>query len=50
MAVDLIRQKELDVDPKATQRIEFIGLLKNTDNEIVANVYMFFLTVLEKVK
>ena len=50
MAVDLIRQKELDVDPKATQWIEFIGLLNNTDNEIVANVSMFFLTVLEKVK
>ena len=50
MTVDLIRQNELDVDPKAIQQIEFIGQLKNTDNEIVANESMFFLTILQKVK
>ena len=31
IAVDLIRQKELDADPKAIQQIEFVGQLKNTD-------------------
>ena len=50
MTVDLIRQNELDVDPKAIQQIEFIGKLKNTDNKIVANESMFFLTILQKVK
>ena len=50
MTVDLIRQNELDVDPKAIQQIEFIGQLKNTDNKIVANESMFFLTILQKVK
>ena len=29
IAVDLIRQKELDADPKAIQQIEFIGQMKN---------------------
>ena len=29
IAVDLIRQKELDTDPKAIQQIEFIGQMKN---------------------
>ena len=28
IAVDLGRQNELDTDPKAIQRIEFVGLLK----------------------
>ena len=28
IAVDLIRQKEFDADPKATQQIEFVGQLK----------------------
>ena len=50
MTVDLIRQNELDVDPKAIQQIEFIGQLKNTDNKIVAKESMFFLTILQKVK
>ena len=30
MAIDLSRQKELDVDLKAIQQIEFVGRLKNT--------------------
>ena len=50
MTVDLIRQNELDVDPKEIQQIEFIGQLKNTDNKIVAKESMFFLTILQKVK
>ena len=50
MTVDLIRQNELDVDPKVIQQIEFIGQLKNTDNKIVAKESMFFLTILQKVK
>ena len=29
------RQKELDIDPKTIQQIEFVGQLKNSDNEIV---------------
>ena len=35
-------KKELDADQKAIQQIEFTGLLKNPDNEIVANKSMFF--------
>ena len=30
IAVDLSRQKELDVDPKVIQQIEFVGQLKKT--------------------
>ena len=30
IAVDLSRQKELHVDPKVIQRIEFVGQLKKT--------------------
>ena len=41
IAVDLSRQKELDADPKAIQQIKFVGLLKNPDNEIIANESMF---------
>ena len=33
IAVDLIRQKELDADPKAIQQIEFTGQSKNNDGE-----------------
>ena len=32
IAVDLSRQKELEVDPKAIQQIEFVGQLKDLDN------------------
>ena len=50
VAVDLSRQKELDADPKAIQRIEFVRQLKNPQNAIVANEPMFVLTILEKIK
>ena len=33
IAVDLRRQKELDVDPKAIQQIEFVRQLKNVDGK-----------------
>ena len=42
------RQKELHADLKAIQQIEFVGQLKNSDNEIVANGFIFVLTILEK--
>ena len=32
IAVDLSRQKELDIDPQAIQQIEFIAQLKNVDH------------------
>ena len=32
ITVDLIGQKELDVDPKAIKQIEFVGQLKEQDN------------------
>ena len=50
MSVDLSRQKELDADPKAIQKIELVGQLKNPDDVVVANISMFFLTILEKIK
>ena len=31
MAVDLSKQKNLDVYPKTIQQIEFVGQLKNVD-------------------
>ena len=31
MSVDLSRQKELDADPKAIQKIELVGQLKNPE-------------------
>ena len=33
IAVDLSRQKEFDANPKVTQQIEFVGQLKNKDND-----------------
>ena len=39
-----------EADPKAFQQIEFVGQLKNPDNEIDANESMFILTILEKIK
>ena len=50
IAIELTRQKVLDTNPKAIQQIEFVGLLKNPDNEIVANESMFALKILEKIK
>ena len=32
LAIDLSRQKELDADPEAIQKIEFVGQLKNNDS------------------
>ena len=50
MAVDLSRQKELDVDPKAIQQIEFVRKLKNENNQIIPNESMFLLTILEAIQ
>ena len=50
VAVDLSRQKELDPDPEAIQQIKFVGQLKNSDNEIVANESIFVLKILEQIK
>ena len=44
IAVVLTRQNELGTDPKTIQQIEFVGQLKDPDNEIVANGCMFLLT------
>ena len=41
IAVDLSKQKELDADPRATQQIQFYGML-NTNSQLC--------TVLEKSK
>ena len=45
IAVDLTRQKELDVDPKAIQQRELVGQLKNIDVQS-----MFVLTMFTKIK
>ena len=50
IAVDLTRQKELDVDPKAIQQIEFVGKLKNPDNAVVDDESMFVLMITETKK
>ena len=44
------KQKELDADPKAIQAMKFVEQLKNPNNAIVANEFIFFVTVLEKIK
>ena len=54
-AVDLSWQKELDVDPKESQQIEFAGRLKKLDDNDNAtddrnDQSMFVLTILEKIK
>ena len=51
IAVDLIRQKELDADPKAIQQIEYVGQLNNV-NGVNANgaQSMFVLMIWEKIK
>ena len=48
ITVNLCRQKELDVDRKSVQKIEFIWQLKNPADEIVADESMFLLVILEK--
>ena len=50
ISVDLSRQKELDVDPKAIQQIEFVRKLKNENNQIIPNESMFLLTILEAIQ
>ena len=47
-AVQLSIQKELDVDPKAIQQIEFVRKLEELDVDDAES--MFILTILEKVK
>ena len=47
IAVDLNRQKELDVDLKAIQHTEFVGQLGKLDNNDTVES-MFILTTLEK--
>ena len=43
------RQKELDVDPKAIQRIKFIGQFINIDDINADGLHsMFILAILEK--
>ena len=42
IAVDLSRQKELDVDPKGIQQIEFVGQLKKLSNANNNPKSMFF--------
>ena len=50
-AVDLNRQKELYVDFKATQQIEIIGQLKNSDCVNADGIQsVFVLIILEKMK
>ena len=48
ITVNLCRQKELDVDRKSVQKIEFIWQLKNPADEIVADESTFLLVILEK--
>ena len=45
ITVDLIKQKELDADPKEIQQIEFVGKLLNENSQVVANESMFVLTI-----
>ena len=48
IAVDLIRQKELNADPKAIQQIEFFEQLKKLNNNMLN--LCFILTILQKIK
>ena len=50
IAVDLSRQKELDADQKAIQKIRFVGQLKNEDVASVGSQSVFILIVLEKIE
>ena len=42
IAVDLIRQKKLDADPKAIQQIEFVGQLENNEGKNAHGAQSFF--------
>ena len=49
IAVDLRRQKEFHVDPKAIKQIEFVGELTNVDSINADGAEsIFILTILEK--
>ena len=50
IAVDLSRQKELDADQKAIQKIRFVGQLKNEDGVSVGSQSVFILIILEKIE
>ena len=55
IAVDLSRQKELDADPKAIQKIQFVGQLRKLDNNDNTtdegnDQSMLVLKTLEKIK
>ena len=61
IAFDLSRQRELDADPKATHKIEFVEQLKNLDDDdedddddyptdAGHDQSIFVLTILEKTK
>ena len=41
--------KKLDADPKSIQQIEYVGQLKNPDNQIADNGSMFVFTIFEKI-
>ena len=49
MAVDLIRQKELDAHPKGIQQIEFVGELKKLSSNNNNAWPTFILMILEKI-
>ena len=51
VAVDLSRQKELGSNPKAIQKIEYVGQSKNVDGINADGIQsMFILTILEETK
>ena len=51
IAVNLSRQKELDTDPKAIPKMEFVGQLKTADGAKLNGMQsMFVLIILEKIK
>ena len=51
IAVNLSRQKELDTDPKAIQKIEFIGQLRSTNGVNTDSTQsIFILLIFEKIK
>ena len=51
IAFDLSRLKELDVDPKAIKKIEFVGQVRNVDGINADGAQsMFALTIPEKNK
>ena len=45
IVVELSRQKQVDADLKAIQKIEFVGQIKNPDDAVVANESMLVLKI-----